>query len=98
MKPSEISQMYCISKPNVTTLISKLIADGFAQRYHDEKDRRVVYVTITDKGNKAVMRHRKIIKEYLLKVLNQLDEDEIRDIYEGMEKIQNIMNKINKLI
>jgi MarR family transcriptional regulator, organic hydroperoxide resistance regulator len=99
MKPSDISQVHCISKPNVTTLISKLIDEGFAQRSHDEKDRRVIYVSITDKGKKAVLRYRKIVKEYMLStVFGQLSEDEVEDVLASMAKFRNLLMKVNSII
>ena len=98
MKPSEISRFHCISKPNVTTLISKLIESGLAQRSHDEQDRRVIYVTITDKGKKIVYRRRRIIKEYILKVFNQLDADDIEDTFSAMEKYRDTLVWFNKIM
>jgi DNA-binding MarR family transcriptional regulator len=99
MKPSDISQVHCISKPNVTTLIGKLIDEGFAQRSHDEKDRRVIYVSITDKGKKAVLRYRKIVKEYLLNtVFGQLSADEVEDVLASMAKFRSLLMKINSVI
>lgn len=98
MTPSEISQLHFISKPNVTTMISKLMEGGLAQRSHDEKDRRVIYVTITDKGKKAVLRDQKIVKEYLLKVFDRLDASEIEDVFSAMEKYRNLLIKMNSII
>jgi DNA-binding MarR family transcriptional regulator len=98
MTPSDISQLHCISKPNVTTLISKLIEGGFAQRSHGEKDRRVIYVSITDKGKKAVLRNRRIVRQYLLKIFDQLDADEVEDILTGTARFRNLLIKMNKLI
>lgn len=98
MTPSEISYLHCISRPNVTTLISKLIEGGFAERSHDENDRRVIYITITEKGKKVVLRHHKLVKKYLLKVFEQFSEDEIRDIFTAMDRFQDLLIKMNKVI
>ena len=98
MTPTEISQDHCISKPNVTSLINKLIEGGLAQRSHDEKDKRVVFVTITDKGRKAVYRKRKIIKAYMLEVFAQFDAAEIEQIFSGVEKFRNLLIKLNNVI
>ena len=97
MTPSEISRVHCISKPNVTTLISKLIEGGFAKRSHDEKDRRVIYVTITDKGKKVVQRKRKIGKEYILKAFDQFNKDETEEIFSAVEKLRNLLIKLNNI-
>jgi DNA-binding MarR family transcriptional regulator len=96
--PSEISRVMCISKPNVTTLNTKLSDDGLAQRSHDEKDRRVINVAITEKGRKALQRYRLRVKRYLLKAFEQFGEDELKETIVGMEKFNNIMVKLDKVI
>jgi DNA-binding MarR family transcriptional regulator len=96
--PSEISRIMCISKPNVTTLITKLIDDGLAQRSHDEKDRRVINVAITEKGRKALQRYRLRVKKYLLKAFEKFSEDELKDTIVGMEKFNNIMVILDRVI
>lgn len=98
MKPSEISRVHCISKPNVTTLISKLIESGLAERSHDEKDRRVIYINITDKGKKIAYRRRKIVKEYMSKIFDQLGEDEIEDTFVAVEAYRDILVRFNDII
>ncbi|MCX6006688.1 MAG: MarR family transcriptional regulator [Chloroflexi bacterium] len=98
MTPSEISRLHGISKPNVTTLISALVLGGYAQRSHDNKDRRIIYITITNKGKRLVQRRRKIIKEYVLQVLGRLNENEIEDIFLVMEKYRDILVKVNSIL
>jgi len=98
MKPSEISRVHCISKPNVTTLISKLIENGLAERSHDEKDRRVIYITITDKGKQIAYRRRKIVKEYMSKIFDRLDKDEIEDTFVAVEAYRDILIRFNDIM
>lgn len=98
MTPTDISYLHLISKPNVTTLISKLIDGGFATRSHDENDRRVIYVSITEKGKKVVLRYRAVVKKYLLKVWEQLDADEIEDVIAAMSKFHNLLIQMNNII
>jgi DNA-binding MarR family transcriptional regulator len=98
MTPSEISYLHCISRPNVTTLISKLIEGGFAERSHDENDMRVIYITITEKGKKVVLRHHRLVKRYLLKVIDKFSEDEMRDMFAAMDKLRNLFVKMNNVM
>jgi len=98
MKPSEISHVHCISKPNVTTLISKLIENGFALRSHDEKDRRVIYISITEKGKKIVYRRRKIVKDYVMKIFDKWDKDEIEDTFKAVEAYRDILVRFNDIM
>lgn len=97
-RPTEISQVLGISKPNVTVLINSLIANGLARRSQDEKDRRNTYISITNKGKRLVQRKRMIIKNYIMTLFDKFDEHDIKSVCEGMEKYLEIMKKIDKAI
>ena len=47
---SEIAEKLSVSKPNVTTLIDKLIEEGLTERLSDKQDRRIVKIKLTKKG------------------------------------------------
>jgi DNA-binding MarR family transcriptional regulator len=98
MTPSDISYVHGISKPNVTTVISKLIQGGFVQRSHDENDRRVIYISITDKGKKIVLRRRAVVKKYLLKVYEQLDSNEMEHALAAMDTFKNLLSQMNSIM
>lgn len=50
VKISEISRFTSISMPGVSQTISHLVDCGYVQRLTTEKDRRIVYVKVTSKG------------------------------------------------
>lgn len=51
---SQIATRLDISKPNVTPIIDRLIQDGYVQRTTNEKDRRIINISATDKGKKLI--------------------------------------------
>lgn len=54
MRCSELADTLQITLPAVTNLANKLVAGGYAERAHNETDRRVVMVTVTPKGLDAL--------------------------------------------
>lgn len=46
----ELAKAAQLSSPSVSTALNKMEADGLVKRVPDERDRRKVYVFITDKG------------------------------------------------
>jgi DNA-binding MarR family transcriptional regulator len=54
VKMSEIAHALSIQISTATPLVDRLTRQGMATRAHDEKDRRLVWVTITPKGRKVV--------------------------------------------
>ena len=49
---NELSEKLGIAAPTTTGIIDRLEKSGYARRFHDNKDRRVVNVTLTGKGQK----------------------------------------------
>ena len=97
-RPTEISRVLGISKPNVTVLLNSLITNGFVQRSHDKKDRRNVYISLTDKGKRVVQRKRKIIKNYIMSLFVKFEDTDVESFYAGMETYLDMMRKISKAI
>jgi DNA-binding MarR family transcriptional regulator len=95
--PSEISKMFSISKPNVTTLINKLVDGGYVQRTHDEKDRRIVRINVTDKGRKLIIKRHKIVKKYVLNTFSKLSDDELIEISKSLSNFNNLVTRLNEL-
>ena len=57
---TEIGEKLFISKPNVTTLIDKLIEKGLTERLSDKQDRRIIKIKVTKKGLAFVEKNKKI--------------------------------------
>jgi MarR family 2-MHQ and catechol resistance regulon transcriptional repressor len=69
MEPSRIAEWTLRERHDITTLVERMQRDGLVRTERNEKDRRFVNITLTDKGsrlrNKAVPVARKIVKEIM---------------------------------
>ena len=76
-----------VSKSSVVEMIDKLVRNGFLERTKDVKDRRVTYVTITDRGRAVLKTVREKYKETINKVLSEVNDVEcIRRIFNALLK------------
>lgn len=48
--PSQIGEQMTDRRADVTRLVDRLVRDGLVSRQHDERDRRVVRITLTARG------------------------------------------------
>lgn len=71
--PSELSSIMRHPKPTITRVVDDLITRGFLDREHDIKDRRKVFITITEAG-----------KQFIIDNMESHDEI-LKDIWEGCE-------------
>lgn len=88
-KMSDIAAFLNISKPAVTGLVDRLIAQKLVVRLRDEKDRRNVWVELSAKGKKIVDGIREKKRKTLIKVFSKMSAsdrvEQIRIIEEAMK-------------
>ena len=88
-------QKLLISKPNMTTLADKLIKKGLLERQTDEKDRRIINLTITPKGEKFLEFHKSHLKKLIVKRLEVLKDKDMQKLKDSFEKIRIIFSKLD---
>lgn len=93
---SEIGRILYISKPNMTSLIDKLVKDGTARRSRSSEDRRIINVEITDEGRNFMFDARKVVEENIQENLSNLNKDELKVLNDSLENIKNLFLKINR--
>jgi DNA-binding MarR family transcriptional regulator len=65
-------------KPSaITVMMDRLVQASYVHRYHDEKDRRVVLVQMTESGEEVLEKVRGVNREILADSLSRLELEEI---------------------
>ncbi|WP_044478832.1 MarR family winged helix-turn-helix transcriptional regulator [Paenibacillus antibioticophila] len=72
LKPSELIPFLSITPAAVTMLLDRMERGELIHRERDEEDRRIVWVSITDKGKQEVLRGVRLRDSYLEGVLDRL--------------------------
>lgn len=90
----QISEYFSTTMPTATSLVDKLIAYKFAIRKNDPKDRRIVRISITNKGEKILsqaLKHRTFVMNKLLSYLSAEDKKDLLRIFQNIvEKTESI--------
>ncbi|HEX7057324.1 MAG TPA: MarR family transcriptional regulator [Bacilli bacterium] len=77
-KVSELAQSLDITPGAITVRSDKLIEEGYARRYRDEQDRRVVYLEITEKGSERFQRIEEQRDRMIELMFDGFSDDELR--------------------
>lgn len=91
---SEIASVLGISRPNMTPLIDKLIAENFVERNIDPSDRRVIRVKLTDSAKEFLINHKKHLASQLVDRLATLSEHDLKLFQDSLFNISNIVSKL----
>lgn len=74
---SEIAKLLSLSKPYMTALIGRLIEETLVERVLDQKDRRIINIVITTKGEELLLQHKKSIEEYIKQKFAHLEAKDL---------------------
>ena len=96
MQPSEIGRNLGISKPNVTTMIDKLIEKGYVSRLHDVRDRRVMHIVISEKGRSFINKRKRILCGIMRKNLSALKPGELEELSGALETFRDIVSRMEE--
>lgn len=91
---SEIGRMAHIHKSNMTSLSDKLVEEGLAERIRDERDRRIINLTMTEQGNQLLRNWRTESYTHIKESLTTLPQDDLEKLYESVENIKRILSKM----
>lgn len=86
-KMSEVAKRLSVTQGTLTINVTALENKGYVVRERSEKDKRVVYVTLTERGRKAFYHHRDFHKNMIKAVVVGLDDDEKRLLYKCLVKL-----------
>jgi len=90
----DIGKRLLLSKPYMSTLISRLIQEGKAKKQSDKQDKRAMIITITKKGEKTLLECKQLIREQLSNELKQLKKEDIKQLHESLQQARIIMQQL----
>jgi DNA-binding MarR family transcriptional regulator len=56
VRMTQLAERVLISRPTASRVVDRLVAKGWIHRWHDDGDRRVVLLELTDEGNRQQSR------------------------------------------
>ena len=90
----ELGKNAKVKSSTITDMVDRLEKEGFADRVRDHRDRRVVKVRLTKKGQKAKMAFTKRMRADGQALFAKLREEETRQLVQHLEAACNILKKI----
>ncbi len=86
-KSTELAEQLEVKPSAITVMIDRLIKNEYVMRERDEKDRRIVKLDLTSKGEEVLGKAKNLRKEIFQRYLSYLDEGEVEKLVEIYEKL-----------
>jgi DNA-binding MarR family transcriptional regulator len=84
----EIASRTVTVVPGITGLIDRLEKAGFVNRLRCNKDRRVIFVALTDQGAKTLADLDEPLRAFHSKLMGHLSQDDLKDLIRLLEKLR----------
>lgn len=96
LKMSDVARKLNITLPTVTQIVDKLVSLELLERVRNEEDRRLVIVSITEKGKRLVKMSQERRIESFKWWLEKLSSKEQIELVTILEKLNEILERISK--
>ena len=90
---SQISRKANVTQSTMSTMVNKLAKKGMIQRHPNRNDRRVVNITLTERGKRAYKEHQEIHRRVTRFWFGLLDDDEQKFLLKIMGKINSAASR-----
>jgi DNA-binding MarR family transcriptional regulator len=90
---TELAEVFKVQKSAITAIITRLWEKGLIKRTRDEHDRRVVYLTLTEKGEDLFQKMEQRIHALVESFITKFDPSEIKQFIDTFEKLNRILKE-----
>ena len=90
---SSVAKALSITVGTLTIAINNLVKKGYVNRVRSEKDRRVVYISLTEKGLKAYNQHAEFHRQMINATINGLTPDETDVLVRALSNLVDFFRK-----
>lgn len=84
---SAISRELSVTMGTLTIAMNSLVKKGYVVRRRGDEDRRVVYISLSEKGRKAYEHHRRFHEAMIRDVESELTEEELAVLVRALTKL-----------
>ena len=84
---SQVAKALSVTVGTLTIAINNLVKKGYVDRVRSEKDRRVVYISLSSKGRKAFVHHAKFHEAMIKATVNGLSTEEVNILVKSLENL-----------
>lgn len=73
---TSVAKALSVTTGTLTISVNSLVKKGFVERVRSEEDRRVVLISLTEKGRRLYEKHQKFHQEMVESIVNRLNDEE----------------------
>lgn len=92
-----VAKQLSVTTGTLTISVNSLVKKGYVERTRSEEDRRVVLISLTEKGRKAHAQHRRFHQQMIDAIVEGLDEQEQLILEKALRNVNQFFRTVGKL-
>lgn len=84
---SAIAKELSVTVGTLTIAMNSLVKKGYVERSRGKEDRRVVYISLSERGRRAFEHHAEFHKRMIDGIKEELTEEELEVLYRTLKKL-----------
>ena len=93
---SSVAKLLSVTVGTLTIAVNGLVKKGYVHRERSEEDRRVVLISLTEKGQRANAHHMKFHDGMIQAVLKDLDNEEQKILVKSLMNLRSFFDSYRK--
>ena len=86
-RSSEVAKLMSVTTGTLTRAVDGLVEHGYVTRTRSDKDKRVVYLTLTERGKAAYDHHKRFHEELIANAKANLSEEELAVLIQSLNHL-----------
>lgn len=91
---TSVARSLDVTTGTLTIAINSLVKKGYVDRVRSEEDRRVVLVSLSEKGKRAYLHHSRFHEQMIDSVVEELTEEEQRVLEKALTKLNRFFGSV----
>jgi DNA-binding MarR family transcriptional regulator len=93
MTMNALSEWMSLATSTMTRIVDNLVRDGYIERTQDDQDRRVVHVSLTEKGKEMYQVIHGIYHDYHQRIVDNIPADQLHKVVESLQMLREAIEK-----
>ena len=93
---SAIARELSVTMGTLTIAMNSLVKKGYVIRQRGKADRRVVYISLSEKGTKAYNRHKDFHEQMVKSAVKELTEEELKALIKALRSLRSWMKSFEE--
>lgn len=85
---SSVAKELSVTVGTLTIAVNSLVKKGYVKRERSEQDRRVVFISLTELGERAYLHHEQFHKKMVQAMIATIPADEMTVLVEGLRNLE----------